>query len=97
MAVGVSNGVDNAVRTRDLLNHNQMLYLLSYIHHGDDVVTHIRTTDDYYTRCSGTPRRGGCRSGESRRVRGNGEPWKWEMGHEDTGKWGNVDGGMAAG
>jgi hypothetical protein len=26
-------GVDNAVRTRDLLNHNQMLYLLSYIHH----------------------------------------------------------------
>ena len=28
-----STGVDNAVRTRDLLNHNQMLYLLSYIHH----------------------------------------------------------------
>lgn len=29
----LSLGVDNAVRTRDLLNHNQMLYLLSYIHH----------------------------------------------------------------
>lgn len=27
-------GVDNAARTRDLLNHNQMLYRLSYIHHG---------------------------------------------------------------
>lgn len=27
-------GVDNAARTRDLLNHNQLLYLLSYIHHG---------------------------------------------------------------
>ena len=26
-------GVDNAARTRDLLNHNQLLYLLSYIHH----------------------------------------------------------------
>ena len=25
--------VDNAARTRDLLNHNQMLYRLSYIHH----------------------------------------------------------------
>ncbi len=33
VAVGVWRGVDNAVRTRDLLNHNQMLYLLSYIHH----------------------------------------------------------------
>lgn len=28
------SGVDNAARTRDLLNHNQMLYRLSYIHHG---------------------------------------------------------------
>lgn len=27
------DGVDNAARTRDLLNHNQMLYRLSYIHH----------------------------------------------------------------
>lgn len=26
-------GVDNAARTRDLLNHNQLLYRLSYIHH----------------------------------------------------------------
>lgn len=26
-------GVDNATRTRDLLNHNQLLYRLSYIHH----------------------------------------------------------------
>ena len=33
VAVGLSSGVANAVRTRDLLNHNQMLYLLSYIHH----------------------------------------------------------------
>lgn len=27
-------GVANAARTRDLLNHNQMLYQLSYGHHG---------------------------------------------------------------
>lgn len=27
------HGVDNAARTRDLLNHNQLLYQLSYIHH----------------------------------------------------------------
>lgn len=26
-------GVANAARTRDLLNHNQMLYQLSYGHH----------------------------------------------------------------
>lgn len=26
----------NAVRTRDLLNHNQMLYLLSYGHHRNE-------------------------------------------------------------
>lgn len=26
-------GVANAARTRDLLNHNQMLYQLSYSHH----------------------------------------------------------------
>lgn len=25
--------MDNATRTRDLLNHNQLLYRLSYIHH----------------------------------------------------------------
>lgn len=45
------DGVDNAVRTRDLLNHNQMLYRLSYIHH----VTHTLTsaaTEEYYTRFS---------------------------------------------
>ena len=29
----VSTGVANAARTRDLLNHNQMLYQLSYGHH----------------------------------------------------------------
>ena len=29
----VSTGVANAARTRDLLNHNQMLYQLSYSHH----------------------------------------------------------------
>ena len=27
------SGVANAARTRDLLNHNQMLYQLSYGHH----------------------------------------------------------------
>lgn len=28
-------GVANAARTRDLLNHNQVLYQLSYSHHGE--------------------------------------------------------------
>ena len=28
-------GVANAARTRDLLNHNQVLYRLSYSHHGE--------------------------------------------------------------
>lgn len=27
------NGVGDVIRTRDLLNHNQMLYQLSYAHH----------------------------------------------------------------
>ena len=30
-----STGVANAARTRDLLNHNQVLYRLSYSHHGE--------------------------------------------------------------
>lgn len=42
-------GVDNAARTRDLLNHNQLLYRLSYIHHVCHPVSRIRTTDGYYT------------------------------------------------
>ena len=28
-------GVANAARTRDLLNHNQVLYRLSYSHHNE--------------------------------------------------------------
>lgn len=49
------DGVANAVRTRDLLNHNQMLYLLSYGHHRSEKPTgstnriNIRTTDKNYT------------------------------------------------
>lgn len=49
------DGVANAVRTRDLLNHNQMLYLLSYGHHRSEKLTdsvnriNIRTTDKNYT------------------------------------------------
>ena len=40
----------NAVRTRDLLNHNQMLYLLSYSHHAVLIATRANsTTDEYYT------------------------------------------------
>ena len=43
-------GVANAVRTRDLLNHNQMLYLLSYSHHAVLIATRANsTTDEYYT------------------------------------------------
>ena len=38
--------MDNAARTRDLLNHNQLLYLLSYIHH----VLAFFATGEYYTR-----------------------------------------------
>ena len=30
---GKKNGVGDVIRTRDLLNHNQMLYQLSYAHH----------------------------------------------------------------
>lgn len=30
---GQKNGVGDVIRTRDLLNHNQMLYQLSYAHH----------------------------------------------------------------
>lgn len=33
VGVGVWSGVANAARTRDLLNHNQVLYRLSYSHH----------------------------------------------------------------
>ena len=40
----------NAARTRDLLNHNQMLYQLSYIHHVHVNGEPFRTTSDYYTR-----------------------------------------------
>ena len=42
--------MDNAARTRDLLNHNQMLYQLSYIHHVHVNGEPFRTTSDYYTR-----------------------------------------------
>lgn len=46
----VSTGVANAARTRDLLNHNQMLYQLSYSHH---VLASCRSaTDENYTRFS---------------------------------------------
>lgn len=46
----VSTGVANAARTRDLLNHNQMLYQLSYSHH---VLTSCRSaTGENYTRFS---------------------------------------------
>lgn len=37
--------VDNVARTRDLLNHNQVLYRLSYIHHALRIAT-----GDYVTR-----------------------------------------------
>ena len=43
-------GVANAARTRDLLNHNQMLYQLSYSHH---VLASCRSaTGENYTRFS---------------------------------------------
>ena len=37
-------GVANAARTRDLLNHNQMLYQLSYSHH---VLTSMRKRNEW--------------------------------------------------
>ena len=40
----VSTGVANAARTRDLLNHNQMLYQLSYSHH---VLTSMRKRNEW--------------------------------------------------
>ena len=43
------SGVDDAARTRDLLNHNQGLYQLSYIHHATDHQM-LRATEGYYTR-----------------------------------------------
>lgn len=51
------NGVDNAARTRDLLNHNQMLYRLSYIHHvvWNPRNSRFRTTLKDYTRYQGRP------------------------------------------
>lgn len=42
-------GVANAARTRDLLNHNQMLYQLSYSHHVYVSAEH-HATDENYTR-----------------------------------------------
>lgn len=51
------DGVDNAARTRDLLNHNQMLYRLSYIHHvvWNPRNSRFRTTVKDYTRYQGRP------------------------------------------
>ena len=46
----VSTGVANAARTRDLLNHNQMLYQLSYSHHV--FASYRSATDENYTRFS---------------------------------------------
>ena len=43
-------GVANAARTRDLLNHNQMLYQLSYSHHV--FASYRSATDENYTRFS---------------------------------------------
>lgn len=63
-----TSGVDNAARTRDLLNHNQLLYLLSYIHH----VLAFFATDENYTQIFPAVkirRVAACR-GESRMVEG---------------------------
>ena len=61
------SGVADAARTRDLLNHNQVLYQLSYSHHMQGF--HTRATDENYTRLSGR-RAGVCRNGRASRASG---------------------------
>ncbi len=51
----------NAARTRDLLNHNQMLYQLSYSHHCSGSVGN-RTTGEHYTRMPGQCAHTACRA-----------------------------------